>query len=53
MANRRHIQLSVEQHQFNGYDHASNRHFSGEVRDNRSISLFDYESGRYFQYSVS
>ena len=42
---------AVHGNNFDGYDYDSQRHFSGTVSGG-SVSLYDYETGSYFNYSV-
>ena len=47
-----HIQLVVGDGQkFKGFDYDTSSHFSGNV-SGKSISLYDYEAGQYFNYSL-
>ena len=45
------IDLTVVENNFKGYDYNSKCFFGGSVRGD-SISLFDYESSSYFNYSI-
>ena len=49
--NSKHISLKFNDQRFEGYDYATQRHFSGTVSGN-SISLYDYETNKYYNYSV-
>jgi hypothetical protein len=44
------ITLSVMGSQFQGFDYGTSTHFSGTVNYG-SVSLFDYEEGKHFQFS--
>lgn len=46
-----HVQLRVDENQFSGYDYNTSSHFSGTVNGG-SIALYDYETSRYYNYSV-
>ena len=46
-----HIQLILGEDQFRGFDYGSGNHFSGSV-NGFLISLYDYEFGQYFNYSM-
>ncbi len=45
------IDLTIVENNFKGYDYISKCFFGGSVRGD-SISLFDYESSSYFNYSI-
>ena len=45
------IQLILEEGQFRGIDYGSGNYFSGTL-NGHSISLYDYEVGQYFNYSI-
>ncbi len=48
----RHIQLVIGNGQhFTGFDYGTGSHFSGRV-SGRSVSLYDYEHGQHFNYSL-
>ena len=49
--NSSHVQLKLDGKKFSGFDYHTNSHFSGTVSGS-SISLYDYETGRYYNYSV-
>ena len=38
--------------QFRGYDYDSGQHFSGRA-NGRSVSIYDYEDGQFYNYSVT
>jgi hypothetical protein len=49
--NSHHISLNLKDQKFDGYDYDTNSHFSGSV-SGRSVSVFDYQDSRYYQYSI-
>jgi hypothetical protein len=50
---RSHIQLSLEEGGFGGYDYASASHFKGVLGEQGAVQLFDHETGRYHDFHVS
>ena len=46
-----HITLKMNGNSFSGYDYESGSNFSGTV-SGRTVQLYDYSEGRYFNYSV-
>jgi hypothetical protein len=48
---RHYDDLKVSGSEFEGYDYGSRKYFSGRVNGSTSISVYDYEFGRYFEYS--
>ena len=48
-----HIQLSLENEGFSGYDHGSASHFRGQFQDEGAVQLFDHQTGRYHALHVS
>jgi hypothetical protein len=49
--NHRHLTLMMTDSHFSGYDFASRQHFHGQVSGS-SVSVYDFEHGRHYQYSV-
>ncbi|WP_143331141.1 hypothetical protein [Burkholderia aenigmatica] len=49
--NARHVNLKLDGGKFSGYDYDSGFHFSGTVKS-QSISIYDYETGRFHNYRV-
>ena len=46
----KHITLNIKNEKFDGFDHMSNKHFSGTVRRN-SVNLYDFDTCRYYDFS--
>ena len=46
-----HVDLKLTGKKFKGYDYHSRSHFSGTIRG-RSISIYDYETGQYYNFSA-
>ncbi len=46
-----HVNLELSGNRFKGYDYHTGSHFSGTIRG-RSISLYDYETGHYYNFSA-
>ena len=49
--NSAYLSLKIQQKRFTGYDYDTSSHYSGQV-NGRSISIYDYEHGQYFNYSI-
>lgn len=47
-----HLQLNVDGNKVTGYDFGSSFHYSATVSGN-SVSMYDYESATFHQFSVS
>lgn len=45
------LQLKLIDKKFEGYDYDSQKHFSGSINGN-SISFYDYETSKFYNYSV-
>lgn len=45
------VSLRIRNNRFEGYDYNSGMFYNGKV-DDGSITIFDYETGKYHQYSV-
>ncbi|MGH2967382.1 MAG: hypothetical protein ACRDMH_18640 [Solirubrobacterales bacterium] len=47
-----HIDLKIEEGgRFSGFDYSAGSHFNGAVRG-RSVNLYDFGTGQYFNYSI-
>jgi hypothetical protein len=49
--NGAYVTLQLNASRFSGFDYDSQQHFTGNV-NGRSVSLYDYETGRYYNYSI-
>jgi len=47
-----HVQLTVNEESFSGYDHGSNCHFEGVV-NGATVQLYDHGESRYFEYAAT
>jgi hypothetical protein len=46
-----HLQLTLKDQSFTGYDYDDASHFSGDVRGS-SVTVYDYATGTHHQYSL-
>ena len=46
------VDLNLDGNDFEGFDYATGTRYTGEVRDQRSVRIFDYGESSYFEYSL-
>lgn len=47
-----HVNLNIKGNRFDGYDFGTSTHFSGTVQSTGAVSLYDFGTGSYYNFSI-
>jgi hypothetical protein len=47
-----HVTLNIKGSRFDGYDFGTSDHFSGTVQPTGSVSLYDFGTGSFYNFSI-